>query len=237
MWNQQSSPRSSSRVGCSGDFGQTSLGNPSRGAVTTEFIFSFIIASGLSIVLFALSYTLLVVETLQYVSFAVARSHLAGNLTPQKQIEAGQKKYQALTQSDGAIATIFKSSWFEIGTQDEIQFRQGVSAEGTGGARDFSADLGGGGINPHMRFQGVSLRFLPKILNFRIMGLGSTNPEEDPSTFETRINTMLIREVSQSECREFFKQRSAADVWRPIVENSNLTIVPSDFSLVEDNGC
>jgi hypothetical protein len=225
------------------------LGNPSYiskarlkdssqfGVVTTEFIFSFLIASGLSIALFALTYTLLVVETLQYVSFSVARAQIASHLTPQKQMEVGRKKYQSLTQGDSAIARIFKSSWFEIDSPDEILIRQGQSGEGTGGAKDFSQDLGGGGSNPHMRFQGVSIRFLPKILNFKLLSLGSTNPDEDPATFETRLNTMLIREPSQSECREFFKTKAQVNSWRDLLEGQNFSIEPQDFGLFEDNGC
>jgi len=236
MWTNQPCERFASRVDDSLDF------KPSRlkiqyGVVTTEFIFSFIIAAGISVVLFTLTYTLLVVETLQYVSYSVARAHLASNITPQKQMEAGQKKYTALTQGDSAIARIFKSSWFEIGAADEIIFRQGQSADGTGGPKDFSGDLGGGGENINMRYQGVSVRFLPRILNFKLLSLGSTNPDGDDSVFETRINTMLIRESSQQECRQFYKARTQSNVWQNLVENSSLTIVPSEFSLAEDNGC
>lgn len=236
MWAYKSSKRSAPGVDDSLNLKSSRL-KKQFGVVTTEFIFSFIIASGMSVVLFALTYTLLVVETLQYVSYSVARAHLASNLTPQKQIEAGRKKYSALTQGDSAIARIFKSSWFEIGSSDEIIFRQGLSADGTGGPKDFSADLGGGGENINMRYQGVSFRFLPKILNIKLLSLGSTNPDGDDSVFETRINTMLIRESSQEECRQFYKSRTQVDVWKRLVENSSLTIVPSEFSLAEDNGC
>lgn len=152
-------------------------------------------------------------------------------------MEAGRKKYQSLTQGDTAIARIFKSSWFEIGSADEVMFRQGLSAEGTGGAKDFSQDLGGGGSNPHMRFQGVSIRFLPRILNIKLLSLGATNPDDDPATFETRINTMLIREPSQSECREFFKTKAEVNSWRDLVEGQNFSISPQDFASPEDNGC
>jgi len=237
MWINKQCKWTPSRIGDQVYFGPTRLVNGQRGVVVTEFIFSFLIAAGLSVVLFSLSYTLLVVETLQYVSFSVARAHLASNETPERQMEAGKKKYQALTQGDSAIANIFKSSWFQISPVDEIMFRQGLSAEGTGGANDFSQDLGGGTSNPNMRFQGISFRLVPKILNFNLPSLGGSNPENDDLAFETRINTMLIRESSQSECRQFFEKRKEVGAWRDAVEILNFPLAPEEFSIAEDNGC
>jgi hypothetical protein len=194
-------------------------------------------ASGVAIALFALTYTLLVVETLQYVTFSISRAHMASHQNPERQKESGQKKYRDIFQKDTAIARIFRSSWFEIGSERELFFRQGASASESDQPQDFSSDLGGNGSNSHQRFQGVSLRFLPRILNFRSPLLGTANPEDEASFFQTHLNALLIRESSQSECRTFFRQRGQPDAWTGLLESSSILVKEESMSLSEDNGC
>lgn len=217
--------------------GKARLTVTQSGVVITEFIFAFVVAAGMSVLLFALTYTLLVVNVTQYVAFAVSRAHLASNESPEKQIEAGQKKFAALVQSGTPISRFFASSWFEIAQPDELIFRQGLSAEGTGGGSDFSGDLGGGDNNVYGRYQGVSIRFLPRIMNFQIPGLGASNPDGEDEAFETRVNALLIRESSAAECREFNLRRKDPAVWSGRLANPALQFKPESFFEAEDNGC
>lgn len=207
------------------------------GVVTTEFIFSFLIATGMSVVLFSLNYTLFVVEVTQYVAFATARAHMAGHENPDRQMEAGRLKYAELIDQNTPIGQFYTSEWFSIGGPSEIIFRQGESGSVTGNSKTFANELDGGGEDPHSRFLGVSMALTPKILNFKIAGLGSSNPEEDGSVFQTRINALLIREPSYSECRAFFETRKGLNHWENLISNPGTPIKQDKFVIVEDNGC
>lgn len=210
----------------------------SRGGVITEFIFAFMIAGAVGIVLFALSYSLMVTEVVQYIAFATSRAHMAGSISPAKQKENAERKYKSLTEGDGAIARTFKNSWFELGKVDQLQIRQGEGA--STGEPDFTAQFGGGGIAfQRGRFIGIIVPLTLKILNMRFKFLGSTNPDQSDDTFKTYINAFLIREPSQLECRKFFQEKRNLSNWQNILAGQlpqNLT-TENQWSLGEDNGC
>ncbi len=56
----------------------------SAGFITIDFIFALITVFGLSTLLFALTFTLSVVEIVQYITFSSARSFYAAHLNKEK---------------------------------------------------------------------------------------------------------------------------------------------------------
>jgi hypothetical protein len=203
-----------------------------RGIVTTEFIFSLVIAAGLSILLFSVSYTLAIVEVTQYVVFSAARAHLAANKDPNAQKEAAVAKFKQLTTDKSAIATVYNGTWFEIAKPDDLDVRGGLSAD-YGGKPSFGDDLAGGS-DLRSWFLGVSAPFTPKIMNLNLPILGKTTEDGEDSFFKTRVNAMLIREPSQKECQTFFEKRRNALGQLPSAEKF---YDPGFYVPVEDNGC
>lgn len=203
-----------------------------RGVVTIEFIFSLVIAAGLSVVLFSVTYALSVFEITQYVVYSAARAQLGGNLDSDKQREAAINKFKQLTTGKSAIATLYNGTWFEIVKPDALDVRGGPSS--TNGNL-FSSDLAGGSDMPNRNwFQGVSAKLNAKILNLNMPILGRTNPDDNENAFQTRLNAILIREPSQKECKDFMESRRQALSGLPSGEGF---YKPGSYVPLEDNGC
>lgn len=202
-----------------------------RGLVVTEFIFSLVIAAGLSALLFSVTYTLAVVEVTQYVVFASARAQLGANKDPQAQRQAAIDKFKQLTTGKSAIASLYSGNWYEIVKPDDLDVRGGPSGDG----KLFNEDLAGGSDRSDRNwFQGVSAPLTAKIMNMKIPLLGSTDPENEDNTFKTRVNAMLIREPSQKECKDFYEQRRSALGQLP---SAQTYYRQNDYIPLEDNGC
>lgn len=198
----------------------------SRGQISIEFLFSLILALALFSILFAMSFTLTMVEIAQYAVFSSARAMIAGNLDPETQTEVARQKYEQLVSRTTSPAyALFNGAWFTLSSPRELDVR-------TGGNRDFSADLAGG-RDPRNVFTGVSTMFRAEILNLNFPLLGSTS-DGDSSAFSTRINAILIREPSQKECVDWFKARAQA--LRTLNSGRNL-YKPEEHLQMEDNGC
>lgn len=201
------------------------------GVVTTEFIFSFVIAAGLSALLFSVTYTLAVIEVTQYVAFSTARAGLGSNKDPESQRKTSVEKFKQLTAGRGAIASLYKGTWFEISKPDALDIRSGPSGDG----KTFAADLAGGSDRPDRNwFIGVSVPLTAKILNMKLPFLGSTNPDNEDGFFKTRLNAMLIREPSQKECLTFFEKRRSALSQLP---SGQSFYQQNEYVPMEDNGC
>lgn len=202
-----------------------------QGVVTTEFLFAFVIAGGLSALLFSVTYTLAVVEITQYVAFSSARAFIAAHKTPELQRQAAIDKYKQLTTGKTAIGSLYQNGWFEIAKPDQLDIRGG-GAEG----KFFNEDLAGGSDMPDRNwFQGVSIPLTARILNIRLPLLGPTDPEADDNSFRTRLNAILIREPSQFECQDFMdNQRRNALGSLP---SAQTYYEAGAYVPMEDNGC
>lgn len=208
----------------------TSILASQSGLILTDFIFAIILTSGMSVLLFSLCYSLAVVEVTQYVSYSTARAHLAGNKDPLAQEAKARAKYTQLTTGRGAIGTLYQNGWFTVPNAGGIDVRSGV----TGNGRQFSQDLAGGS-DPSDRnwFLGVSIPLTIGMLKFNFPLLGNTAPDEDQG-FQTRLNTMLIRDPSEKECRDFMQNRRANLGSLPSAQGF---YVPDAYIPIEDNGC
>lgn len=199
------------------------------GLIVADFVFSVTLVSGLAILLFSVCYTLAVVEVTQYVSYSVARASMAGNKDPETQKRKAELKYEQLGSGKGAIGTLYNNGWFTLGKSEKLDVRGG--ATGLDG-RTFSADLAGGS-DKRSWFIGVSFPLTIGLLKMNIPLIGDTAPEHDDG-MQTFINTMLIRDPSEKECKDFMEQRRAAFGTLP---SGTRFYVPAAYIPLEDNGC
>ncbi|MCS6838704.1 MAG: hypothetical protein NZ480_07630 [Bdellovibrionaceae bacterium] len=208
------------------------------GVVLTDFIFSLVIFGGMSVVLFALAYSLFVVEVTQYVAYSISRAHLAGNQSAQRQMEVAVDKYRSLLNQEGPIGRIFKNSWFRIEEPQRILVRQGNS--GSSSISDFNQEFGNSDSQVRGKFGGVSIRLAFNVLKINLPSLGSTQSEESEDPPTTYINAFMIREPSQRECLNFFQERASnRNLWRGVLSDPEFPIGNSQqFGFLgDDNGC
>ncbi|HEY1080339.1 MAG TPA: hypothetical protein VGE46_09575 [Bdellovibrio sp.] len=206
----------------------------SRGMITAEFIFALVLSAGLCIVLFALNFTLSMVEVAQYVAFSSARAHAAGHVDQDKQVQMAKEKYRALLNTP-ALKNLFNNGtegWFILPAEPDVR---------GGGLSGSSFD----GYPPHIDPQygervpqvGVRFSFQPRILNLKLPFLGSTSEDPDAG-FSANITGFLIREPTQRECLDLqVSQRYKAIL---NLENRYRTLGASGenkYVPMEDNGC
>lgn len=196
------------------------------GFILTEFLIAVAIASGLTILTFAMTFTLSTVEVVQYIVYSTSRAHAAANYDQQAQQDTARKKYQSLAESK-AFKFLFTNGWFEISKPSELDIRSG---SGSNFSQDYALN------NAHPSTQGVRVNFTAKLLEMQLPMLGSVTPE-DSKGFTTRVNALLIREVSMKECQDYFQKERPEALWG--LENNRFSSYrkPSVEAPWEDNGC
>ncbi|MFP5518336.1 MAG: hypothetical protein ACLGGX_00405 [Bdellovibrionia bacterium] len=212
-----------------------------RGMVSADFIFSLVIAAGVSAVLFAVTFTLSMVEIAQYMAFSSARAMAGADLGIDNQVAAAQKKYEGLLASK-TLQPLFSAggdTWFIV--SKELEVRPG-GPSGT----DFREEYGQQDKAHDPRrsiYTGVRFDFKPKLMSLRIAMLGSTSLEGDGSEFATKINAIMLREPSFRECFDLqVKQRYDAIGRMPATGSgqrygSYVGRGKSSYVPMEDNGC
>ncbi len=171
-----------------------------RGFVTTEFLFAIIIAFGMTLVTFALTFTLSTVEVAQYVTFSASRAHAAGNYDAASQKKQAQLKYDELM-GNSEIAPLFTNGWFKISKSSDLEIRSG---SGDNFEKDYPVAQGSG----RGTHQGVRMNLAANILEMRLPLLGNITPDGDG--FKTKLSALLIREPSQQECYKYMELRKDA---------------------------
>lgn len=195
------------------------------GFATIEFLFAIVIAFGLTMITFSLTMTLSVVEITQYIVYSASRAHAAANFDVDSQRKAAQDKYAALVQSN-TMAPLYQNGWFQISSPAQLDIRSGAG-------KNFEREYGGNA--PRQNLQGVRANLKATILDMKLPLLGNT---AEDSGFSTKINAILIREVSQAECLQFMEQRRES-LWTFDGNNRFLRFrktanLPTPW---EDNGC
>lgn len=89
-----------------------------RGFLAFDFLFGFMLISSFFMLIAILSFTLSVVETLQYTAFASSRTYYASDVSKAAQRDAGVRKYQQLTES---FQGLLKDDWFDV---EDVEFEQ-----------------------------------------------------------------------------------------------------------------
>ena len=198
---------------------KASLLKNQEGIITLDFIFALTLAMGFSAILFAMAFTLSVVEVTQYTTFASARSYFLGHKTPEMQKDLALNKYKSLISSE-ILGSFYRNGWFEVSPIPEISdFAENYSAN--------EADSKGA------PFIGVRTQLSAKMLAFRIPFYGSTT--EDENAFQTYIGSFVGREPSSQECLEFSNVRFEAIKQLDPRFGSMSNTAP--VGLVADNGC
>lgn len=175
----------------------------SRGIITVDYLFSLVLVSGFSFIIFALSLTLTMAEVVQYVTFSSARAFYAGDLNEQKQRDAANQKFVQLT-TDPAIEPLLNSGWFELGTQ----ITGSNIPENYPPLSDLATSQGY--RQDRSTFHGSLVYFISNVLDFNIPFYGSTVNDElrgGKDHFGTYIASFLGREVTQEECQLYLEER------------------------------
>jgi hypothetical protein len=191
-----------------------------RGSLTVDFVFGMVLASGVSLILISLCFTLAVVEVSQYVSFAASRVYFGGHRQEKDQIERAEAKFQELM-SIPAMKQLLNGQWFSVK----------YIASG-----DFRSEYPSGGlINDQDVFFGTRLEIESKVLNLRIPFYGNVGNENG---FRAKIQSFLGREPSFEECKNFNDQRWTRyqEIYQnfkpPTGQENSQAYVP-----IIDNGC
>ncbi len=205
------------------------------GQASAEFLFSLIIAFGLFILFFSISFTLTVVEVGQYIAFSTSRAQVGGNKNQAAQREAATNKYQSFS-SLPAFGLLFKSGWFVFAKNPDI--RQGGS-NSQDNFRDKLGDGGSGATPPFEQvYTGVSIPFQSKILGMQVPFLNPASTED--AGFSTNINAILIREPTQEECYRYWGA-ARAQALKNLPSGAALPAGggydPSAYVMMEDAGC
>lgn len=205
-----------------------------HGFVTTEFLFAIIIAFGMTLLTFSLTFTLSIVEITQYITYSSSRAHVAGNYDVTSQQKEAQARYTQLI-SNPYLKPLYTNGWFEISKPSDIEIRSG-SISGGNFEKDYGSGAAGQAQSDRVKSQGVRTTLTAKILEMRLPFIGQVSPENDG--FKTRINALMIREPSQDECLKYMESRREQlwtfDGQSRFTRFRKTATIPTPW---EDNGC
>lgn len=198
--------------------------NNKRGFITIDFIFAMFVSFGLVVILFAMTFTLSVVEITQYIAFAASRAHSAGHVSVNDQAELAFKKYQELT-TNKVLAPLYSNGWFTISKPDQMQIK-------SGNGDTFDNEYGD--EKKYAPFIGVRFNLSAHVLNIKFPLLGS----QDDDDFSLRIASFLIREPTSEECQKFMETSSRFKAIMDLDPRFNsVPGVSTKYIPMEDNGC
>ena len=204
----------------------------SRGSITIDFLFAFVLIAGFSLIILTFSATLSMVEVVQYVAFASARNYFSGNYNEPSQKKMAENKFNQLKSELSPLL----GGWFDVSMQGVGNFGPGnYAGVSKPSPYRYTTEV------EHNIFQGVMVNFTAKILDFQIPFFGATqsqSPGHTPTSgFTTNITSFLGREPSFEECTEFNNKR-----WENI-KNLNPSYGKADqhahgkYIPINDNGC
>ena len=84
-----------------------------KGVLAFDFLFGLMIMTGFFILVVMLSFTLSVVESLQYIAFATSRTYYAADRNEGLQRNAALEKYTQLKE-EGVLKSLLRDRWFEM---------------------------------------------------------------------------------------------------------------------------
>jgi hypothetical protein len=193
-----------------------------RGILTLDFIFAMMLGMSFTMVFFALTLTLSLVEVTQYISFSVARAALGAQETRTLQVALGNRKYDEL-RNRPIFKAIFGRGWFRLPAQPNY----GSPTDG------FNTEYNVDPNQDNATFYGARIRIEARILDITIPMLGSS--KTDPETGFANVQTFLGREVTTQECRENFN-RARWNAIQALHSSYAGARNPTPF-LITDNGC
>lgn len=198
-----------------------------RGMLSAEFIFALVLVVGLCCVLFAMNFTLAMAEVSQYIAFSSARAFAAAHITPEKQVQLAQDKFESLRNNQVLRPILNRQDgegWFQL---ENLEVRTGVNGDDYSGEYVYTEN--------RVPQVGVRFKFVPKVLNMKIAFLGSTS--EDGEDFGANITGFLIREPTQLECRRQMMQRYTQILQLDSRYGTLGSRGSNKYIDMEDNGC
>lgn len=191
-----------------------------RGSLTVDFIFGIVLASGVSLILISLCFTLAIVEVTQYVAFASSRVYFGAHRQEKDQVERAEGKFQELM-SIPAMKQLLNGPWFSVKYVNSGDFRSEYPAGSLANDQDV--------------FFGTRLEIESKVLNLRIPFYGNVGNENG---FKAKIQSFLGREPSFEECKNFIDERWTK--YQEIYQNFKPPAGerdPEPYVPIMDNGC
>lgn len=173
------------------------------GMVTTDFIFSFFLASMFTAFLFAMCFSFTVVEVVQYVSYSATRAALSGNKDFESQRERARIKLQSLS-NNNILSALMRNGWFNVTLRD---MRLGENASDFYSSEYQMAPITGASPSPfYIPAAGVRLNLEARILTMNLGPIGRIESETG-NGFSLTLGSMMFREPSQRECMDLMRNR------------------------------
>ncbi len=197
-----------------------------KGFLTVDFLFAVIVCIGCLMFLLRVSISLVSTQVAQYIVYAAARAHSAGDISKQDQVDAGELKYQDLLKEAGLVAGLLKPG-------ENIQ-KSGVIGNFNA---IYSPSSDDGSSESGTPFIGARSEIKLSRLGMSIPFLGKTSDGEEE--FKAYVNAMLFREPSSEECQKFFKKEHRYDIIlkRDGARFSQASGFSSAYVPMEDSGC
>ncbi len=192
--------------------------NNERGSLTIDFLFATVLVMGVSGLLFALCFTLTVVEISQYIAFASSRTYYGSHFNEQTQTAQAEQKFNQLLYDSPWKVLFKKEGWFKLTYINTGDFRE-----------DYPNDI----QNDNASFWGTVVELESKVLDFKIPFYGSTNPEDN--AFKAKVTSFLGREPSSEECINFSNERF--DEIKKLNSKFQGNIPNKKVESFYDNGC
>jgi hypothetical protein len=183
------------------------------GALTLDFIFALVLVLSMTFLLGLFSFTLSVVEGIQYLTYSSSRAYFASHMSEQHQRQAAQRKFNELS-ATGSYKKLLKKDWFSISIDNIGDNKREYGAED-------SLDI----------FIGVRAKVVANILSQSIPLFGST---EGDTPFVTYTTSFIGREPSMEECMNVVNER-----FTMLVHQGGYTLPTPEikYERFDDNGC
>lgn len=203
--------------------------NNTSGFVTAEFIFSFLLASLMTTLLFALCFAFTVVEVSQYISFSATRAAIPARKNYAEQRARIDTQYQRLV-TNPVIAPLLNNGWFTLAVRD-IRFNETPNDDFRSEYDRTNAIL--------LPAAGLRLTLTAHILNLNLGPLGRLESETG-NGFSLTLATLLFREPTMEECQSLIQTRYQRvlnlDGNYPTLGSAGLSGNGAYYPM-EDNGC
>ncbi len=187
-----------------------------RGILTLDLMFALVLVTAFTVILFSMMFTLSLTSVAQYISFASARNYSLAHFDPDEQRTRAEATFERLME-EPELAPLMNGSLFRITSFEANDFNDLFEPDG-----------------PNARvFHGVRMEILSGMLNFRIPMFGATTTSD--RGFRATVNSYLLREPTNQECKEFFANR-----YEQLARTVTSAPVPTGASfdgVMIDNGC
>lgn len=172
-----------------------------KGMVTTDFIFSFMLASLFTAFLFAMCFSFTIIEVVQYISYSASRAALPSNKDFEAQRLRAQTKVDSLV-NNNVLNSLLRNGWFNVTVRD---MRLGETASDFYSS-EYQMEPIPGAVPFYIPAAGVRLNLEARILSMNLGPLGRIESETG-NGFSLTLGSMLFREPNQRECMDVIRQR------------------------------